>query len=269
MELILTAPGTAKAGRTPDVTEPIVDDPCVVFALRRESLALWRQLRPYQRFKGAPCAAWRCGPAVRRVLILETGPGPQRTEAAMRWLLAQPLVDGGPYRPRFVVSAGFSGALQEAQGIGDVIVASEVLDAGGNHWPAAWPAPLSARCGRSAFHVGRVLAVDHLVAGPAEKRSLGLKHQAVAVDMETTVIARCCTAHRIPFGCVRAISDRLDTPLSPKLLACLKGGRVSLWRLLVALAACPALGLELRRLARDTRQAAENLTQVLSELLLE
>lgn len=185
----------------------------------------------------------------------------------MQWLLGRPALGNLPYRPRVVVSAGFSGALQEAHGIGDLILATEVVDTAGNHWPTTWPGHLPASAGGLRLTKARLLAVDRMIGSPAEKRALGVQHRAAAVDMETAVIARCCTEHGIPFGCIRTISDRLDMPLAPKLLACLKGGRISLPRLLLALASAPPLGWELWRLARHTRLAAERLGQVLADLL--
>ena len=51
-------------------------------ALRRESHAFRQEFRPHQRFLGAPCRAWFCGPAWLTVLVLETGIGRARM---MRW----------------------------------------------------------------------------------------------------------------------------------------------------------------------------------------
>src|SRR5207302_1452628 len=99
------------------------------------------------------------------------------------------------------------------------------------------------------------------------KRDLGRQHAAGAVDMETAVVARLCSQEGLPFGCVRAVSDRLDTPLSPELVMLLRDGRVRLPRLVTALAASPRLGLGLWRLARDTRVAAEQLGLALGEVL--
>ena len=57
------------------MTELAFDDPCVVFALGRESAAFRREFRPHQRFPGSSCRARFCGPPWLTVLILETGVG--------------------------------------------------------------------------------------------------------------------------------------------------------------------------------------------------
>src|SRR5262249_55544315 len=107
-------------------------DPCLLFALGRESAPFLREFRPQQRFPGAPCRARFCGPSWLTVLVAETGIGATRTQNALDWLLAGPLLENVPYRPRLVLSAGFSGALQEAYQIGDLILATEVVDEAGH-----------------------------------------------------------------------------------------------------------------------------------------
>ncbi len=249
-------------------TDLTFTDPCILFALKREAQPFLRkEFRPHQRFPGAPCWARFCGPAWLTVLVLQTGVGPARMEAALDWLFGQPLLGNVPYRPRVVLSVGFSGALREGYQVGDILLATDIVDLHGHRWPTTWPGELPPGEWRPALHLGRLLTVPRLVGQPQEKRSLGLQHDAVAVDMESAVVAQRCTKHGIPFGCVRAISDDLQTPLSSQLLSCLAGGRVSPLRLLAVLARSPRLLGELRRLARQTRLAAEQLASALGELL--
>src|SRR5262249_36647697 len=106
-----------------------------------------------------------------------------------------------------------------------------------------------------------------MVAGVAEKQALGSRHQAAAVDMEGAVVARWCRQQDVPFGCLRAISDDAGTPLSPQLAAILSDGQVSLTRVLVNVALTPRLARDMWQLARQTRQAAEQLGKALGEVL--
>jgi adenosylhomocysteine nucleosidase len=242
-------------------------DPCVLFALRRESQPFLREFRPHQRFPGAPCRARFCGPAWLTVLVLETGVGTAATERALDWLLGNPVLGNVPYRPRLVLSAGFSGALDDSRKVGDVVLATEVVDSAGSSTPTTWPGELPPGEWRPPLHAGRILTVPHLVSTPEEKRFLGQEHGAVAVDMEAAVVARSCSRAGVPFGCVRAISDDWHSPLSPALVDCLTGGRVSALRLLKALVRSPGMAVELARLARQTRIAAQQLGAALGELL--
>ena len=136
-----------------------------------------------------------------------------------------------------------------------------MCDADGGHWPATWPA------GPSPHRRGRLLTAASLVGRPEEKRRLGERTGAVAVDMEAAAVARRCTEAGVPFGCLRAISDGVDTPLSESLLAVLAGGRVRPAALAAAVLRRPALVVELMRLGAHTRLAARRLALGLEELL--
>src|SRR4051812_20555416 len=92
----------AARGR-PSVTEPQLDDPCVVFALPRESMTFRREFRPQQRSPGAPCWALFWGPAWLTVLVLHAGRGTSRIGRVGEWLLGAPRFGNLPYRPRLVL----------------------------------------------------------------------------------------------------------------------------------------------------------------------
>jgi adenosylhomocysteine nucleosidase len=243
------------------------DDPCIVFALRREAAPFYRAFRPHQRFAGAPCRARFCGPAWLTVLVLETDVGAAAAESAVQWLLSKPLLGNVPYRPKLVLSTGFSGALRDDAHVGDIILATEIVDSVGNRWPTTWPGELPAGEWRPPLVRGRLLCVSELVGKPSDKKALGQGHDAVAVDMESAAIARLCSKHEVPFGCVRAISDHVDTELSRDVAELIWEGRVSPWRLTKALVRSPGLVRELWGLAKETRFAAQQLATALGELL--
>ncbi len=249
------------------MTELAFNDPCILFALARESAPFRREFRPHQRFAGAPCRARFCGPAWLTVLVLETGIGLARTQTALDWLLREPVLENVPYRPKLVLFAGFAGALDDKYQVGDVMLATEIVDTEGHRWPTTWPGDLPPGEWRPPLHRVRLLTVPRLVGDPEEKGALGRKHQAAAVDMESAAVARACAGRGIPFGCVRAVSDRVDTSLSPRLVTLLSGGRVSPLRVLAALARSPGLTHELWALGKHTRHAAKQLGTALGELL--
>lgn len=253
--------------KRPNVNDITIDDPCLLFALSREARAFCREFRPQESFPEAPCRAQFCGPAWLPVLVVETGIGGPRVEKALTWLLNQPRLGMVPYRPKVVIAVGFSGALQEKLAVGDVILATEVADLEGNRWPTTWPGELPAGEWRPPLYRGRLLTVTHPVGSPEEKRALGERHQAAAVDMETAVVARLCQRQGVPFGCVRAVSDDLHMGLSPRLVSLIAGERISPLRMLAAVAKTPGLAGEMWRLARQTRMAGRQLALALGELL--
>jgi nucleoside phosphorylase len=185
----------------------------------------------------------------------------------MDWLVREPKLGDVPYRPRVVISAGYSGSLQEHLKIGDVVLANEVVDVDGGRCPVTWPEELPAGEWRPPLIRGRVLTARRLIGDPAEKRALGNRLEALAVDMESAIIARACSRAGIPFGCVRAISDEAQTPISQELVSLLSSDRVSALRAMTAVLRSPGLAFQMWRLARATRLASLQLGKALGELL--
>jgi nucleoside phosphorylase len=249
------------------MNEIAITDPCVLFALQREAGAFLQEFRPQQRFPGAPCRARFCGPEWLTVLVVETGIGKDRTEEALRWLLSEPLLVNVPYRPKVVISCGFAGALQADLQVGDLILATEVVDTEGHSWPAPWPGDLPAGDWQPPLKRGRLLTTTHLVSDPAKKQELGQRHQALAADMESAVVASSCSRQEIPFGCLRVVSDRIDTPISPQLVSLLSGPKVTWLNLAAMLVRSPLTAAELWRLAKATKLAGQQLAKALGELL--
>src|SRR5436305_667106 len=138
-------------------TDPLLfDDPCVVFALRRESAPFLRLFPVQQRFPGAPCRARFCGPSWLTVLVMETGVGTEPTERALDWLLGAPVLDNVPYRPKVVLSAGFCGALKPDYAVGDIVLAYAVT-AGDKSWHVPWPGQLEPADWQPPLHRDRLL----------------------------------------------------------------------------------------------------------------
>jgi hypothetical protein len=250
-----------------NVSDLIFDDPCILFPLQREARPFLLEFRPQERFRGAPCWSRFCGPSWLTVLVLVTGIGRKRTEAALDWLLGAPLYGGVPYKPKLVLSAGFAGALQDDCRIGDLILATEVTDGAGKVWRTTWPGELPPGEWRPPLRRGRLLCVPTMVTQPAEKQKLAKQHAAVAVDMESAVVAARCARAAVPFGCLRVISDDARTPLSPRLASIVSAGRISLPRLVTAILRSPRFTGELWKVARQTRLASRQLNLALGELL--
>jgi adenosylhomocysteine nucleosidase len=208
----------------------------VLFALRREASPFLRLLRR--------------SPRRDEIHVAVTGIGADRARACLERLLT-------PTVPQLVITAGYAGALRPGLHVGDVILASEVIDESGRMWPTAWPAKRR----------GRVLTCARMIGDPEQKRDLGTKHAADAVDMESAALAEVCREKGVQFACVRAVSDDVATPLSPRLLRMLEGGRVSAARVCGQLLRAPGLLPELVRLGRNTRVAGERLSEVLALLL--
>lgn len=104
-----------------------------------------------------------------------------------------------------LVSFGLAGALHDGVELGEVLDATRVVDAEGTTlWEGS---PLGASGARRAT----ILATDHVVEDPAERRVLHQRTGADAVDMESGVLAR---SGRLT-GCLRAVSDTPSRTLGP------------------------------------------------------
>ena len=243
------------------------DDPCILFALKRERVPFCREFRPNLWFPGAPCWARFCGPEWLSVLAVETGVGQASVAGVLDWLLAKPKCAGVPCEPGLLLFAGFAGALSDEVHLGDIILVDEVADGRGGVWKTTWPALPLPGVWQPPLTVGRLLTMDRLITAPEEKRRLGEEHGAVAVDMESAHFAARCAQAGIPFGCVRVISDDVETPISRRVMTLLEGGTVSPWRFIWEIARHPGMVPELWRLGRDTKRASLQLGLALGELL--
>jgi adenosylhomocysteine nucleosidase len=257
---------------------------------------------PLAAWSSAPCRAvfHQLGRGV--ALVVETGVGQAAADRMLDWLATRPPLEGirglpsgvkraagfipaagikpaarctnlqgargeVGYRPRFVVTAGFCGALHPDLRVGDLVLATEVIDAQGRRWPCSWPGQQPCALAGAIVHRGRLLTVPTPLCEPDQKRRMGHEQTALAVDMETAAIARWCQCHAIPFGSLRAVSDEQRTALSPALAGVVCGGRVAPVRLAAVLLGRPYLAAELYQLARATRRAAARLGAVLATLV--
>jgi adenosylhomocysteine nucleosidase len=141
----------------------------------------------------------------RGVAIVVTGHG---QSAARRGAAA--LISG--HRPRWIISAGFAGGLLPQVARGDIVMANAVLGEQGERLAIDLHLPQSDPLTKGV-HAGPLLTLDRIVRTAAEKKSLGEKHGAIAVDMESLAVAQLCQQEKQRFLAIRAITDALDDEL--------------------------------------------------------
>ena len=59
-------------------------------------------------------------------------------------------------------------------------------------------------------YTGRILSGDQFISKSEKARALWETHQGLCTDMEAAAIAQTCNINKIPFLCIRAISDKAD-----------------------------------------------------------
>jgi adenosylhomocysteine nucleosidase len=161
-----------------------------------------------------------------------------------------------------LVSFGLAGALDPALRPGDLVIAEAVILPGG--WrlevDAGWRARLGAASGA---HLGAVAGSDRLLATAAMKREVRERTGALAVDMESHVVAEAAAAAGLPFAVIRAIGDPAERALPLTALAFVNpqgriraGAVIGILARPLELAALLRLGLETRAALRTLRRAA-------------
>jgi hypothetical protein len=107
-----------------------------------------------------------------------------------------------------IVSFGLTGGLADGLRIGDWVVGSHLRGAVDHPCDPAWRDAIAARL--PGARVGAFFADGRMIDTIAEKRALGVNHDALAVDMESHVAARVARAYGLPFAIARIVSDEVD-----------------------------------------------------------
>ena len=163
--------------------------------------------------------------------------------------------------PDALISTGYAGALGVAA-VGEVILGTNVIDWTEEESHEAiqvnpdllGSARVAARNAGIGWSQGPVVTVKNVLCRASEKQALGGVSGAVAVDMESAVIAKVAT---IPFLVVRAISDRVgdDLPMDFNLWFSPFGS----FRCLLKAVQHPSILSGLYEMKRHADQASESL----------
>jgi nucleoside phosphorylase len=185
----------------------------------------------------------------RELVLVLTGVGPLKAGEALSKLSNE--LYG------MALSVGFAGAIQPAVNSGDL-----VCDVRGND--AALP-PLCRKIAASLtipIHFGKITHSDKVLSSPDEKRALGARERASAVDMETKALREWADERELPVLPARVVLDAIDD----RLPRAIPNGEdffsllVYVLKNLVDLPTMIATGFKQRR-------AIANLTRFLTELI--
>jgi adenosylhomocysteine nucleosidase len=131
--------------------------------------------------------------------------------AAARGTLA--LIAG--HRPTWVISAGFAGGLDPRLKKGDILMADALVNTDGRRLAIDLKIAPEAVAANKRLHVGACAASETIVRRPADKRELGRRTGALAVDMESWAVGEVCRQAKTRFLSIRVISDAVDDELPP------------------------------------------------------
>ncbi|MCU0959134.1 MAG: hypothetical protein MUF48_03435 [Pirellulaceae bacterium] len=142
----------------------------------------------------------------RPVLIAESGVG---REAAFR--AAEDVIK--IHQPRWIVSAGFAGALVDWLPPGHIVMPEVIIDREGQPLEVGLQIDPQVIASTPRLHTGRLVTVDQVVRRRLDKEALATRYGAVACDMETMAVAQVCRRQQVRFLSVRIITDGLDDRL--------------------------------------------------------
>jgi adenosylhomocysteine nucleosidase len=175
--------------------------------------------------------------------MIANGPGAALVKEALVHTEKKPKVEG-------IVSTGLCGALDPALRVGDIVVS------GGARLQS------SARFARGEIH-----SVDRVIVTACEKRQLHNQTGAVAVDMEAATVEKTAAEWKVPFLCVRAVSDTAADTL-PLDFNSYRNARGDFSRTRIALAAIArpfSVMPQLMEFDRNCRRAADALGDFLAD----
>ena len=180
------------------------------------------------------------------ILMLANGAGASRAAAA---------VDAAAHDVRAVISTGFCGALDPALRIGDIFVTT-----------ALGAAPVDAPESDRPHARGVLASIDRVAQSAAEKRSLRAQG-AAAVEMEAAGIHQRAQVYRLPFYCVRSVTDLAEESFANDLNAALRpDGHFATMQILRSAMCRPFIRIpELLRLHRRCGIAARALGDFLAD----
>ena len=163
---------------------------------------------------------------------------------------------------RSIISFGVAGGLSPDLEPGDCIVASTIID-----YPTLRPTdPLWSdkllQMIPDARH-GPIMGANAVVADPADKRKLHAKTGAIAVDMESHLVARLAASHGLSFAAVRVVIDPADRAVPPAaLLAMAPDGGTDMSSMIWEILARPSQLASLLRIAVDAYAARAALVRL-------
>jgi adenosylhomocysteine nucleosidase len=227
----------------------------ITFALPAESSDFVRLLA--EPFPNAREGVKSIGGQIHRhsVEVFHTGVGEKRCRAHIASFLRQS-------QPKYLISSGFAGALDQELKIGDLLLSENFSS------PELLSSP-HLDCADSGVFVGKLATVPKIIASKSERARWAAESGAVAVDMETEFIAAACAAQGIPMLSLRVMSDTPSEPFPapPEVLFDLEKQKTDFARLALYLVTHPGGLMRLNAFRQHIALARRSLTSALDRLL--
>ncbi|CCO22186.1 purine or other phosphorylase family 1 [Maridesulfovibrio hydrothermalis] len=191
-----------------------------------------------------------------------SGIGIERAGRAAKILCAE--------KPDLLMSIGVSGGLAPGLSAGNLVAATTIHSDISDFKPwhendedALMRSEIIPLCGKD-IQCGRLITTEKPVLTPQDKVLMHDRTGAIAVDMESIAVAQTAATEKIPFACVRAVSDGPEKSIPAESLAGIdKNGKTHLKPVLQAILKRPSLILELIPMGMDYSKALKGLKKIL------
>lgn len=160
---------------------------------------------------------------------------------------------------RGLISFGVSGGLAPELEPGACVIGSSIISSTGTHaTDRLWSKRLVDILPNTVF--GPLMGVPEPVADPTAKRALYVKTGAVAVDMESHIVAGVAAARGLPMIAIRVITDPAKRAIPKTAIAAMRhDGTVDVMAMMRSLIKTPSDLAGLFRVAMDARAARSTL----------
>ncbi|WP_027720197.1 phosphorylase [Maridesulfovibrio zosterae] len=190
-----------------------------------------------------------------------SGIGTERAAKASQLMCAE--------NPDLILSIGVSGGLAPGLQAGTIVTATTIHSDIADYAPwhendedAKGRSELLPTCGD--IQCGRLITAEKPVLTPDDKVLMHDRTGALAVDMESIAVARTARASKIPFACIRAVSDDSTRKIPIESMSGVdETGKTSLKPILIAILKRPTLILELIPMGMDYSKALKALSNIL------
>ena len=241
----------------------------ILGALREEISQIRKLMIVKEQFKARHADVWIGTWEGVGIVLVRTGIGKDCALIAMKEVLKRTV-------PALVLSVGYAGALDLSLNVGDLVVADKILEIDlGTTFSKSYPVnspKLNSFKGLISqeeikVYKGSLLTVNQVISDSSTKQELGVCHQALAVDMETSSLIAHSIEKQIPFVSVRVISDTMDQSLMNISSLVDEKGEVSKVKAGWYAITHPHIIKNLISLRSQSQKATANLTKILGAFL--
>jgi adenosylhomocysteine nucleosidase len=247
--------------RFPVAPAPLAADVAIIAALPMEVGFLTDRLTKTRKYSGPHHSVTEGEFGGKLIVVLAGGMGRTSARRATELLLAG-------HSPRWVVSAGFGGALSRDLNRNDAVIAKEVIDLEGHRFTVDFSLVHDAAKPGPRVTTGRLLTVDAIVRTALEKEELRARFEADVVDMETSAVAALCAERSLRFLSIRVISDDAKHDLPPEVAQLLtRSGSYRIGSALRSIWSRPSSLMDFLALHSHAQEAADRLAEVTLALI--